>query len=418
MNTSDFENKLTEELSDIAPNRLNALLDACGERERAPRAVEMPCRPRRRLPRILAAAAIFVLLLGGALGYRALDADRCVVTVDVNPSVSLTVNRFNRVKEVTPLNADAEALLDGVDLKGTDVHRALETLTSELIEQEHLGGGKNAMLVSVENASFERAAALCEKVVSAVKNISKTYQFSPAVLYQHISGKTELQTQAETLNVSVGKAVVADAVAAYLEGCPLERLSTLSIQDLLFLADIQDVTMEDTCLFGSVDCHSYCSGDEAAKVALNHAGLTGADVSEVAVSFDSRDGELVYLIAFSNEGYTYHYVVDAWGGTILDSERTGEGPVAAPVQSDPGTVAPVQSDPDTAAQPETPPVNRIDPMDALKRVLERVHHTLKEIQNPSIQMVWIENTPYYRISFEIDGREHQFYVNANADGVF
>ena len=67
MNTSELKTKLAEEMSDLAPNRLDELLQMCDERAPAPPAVKTP-RPRQIMPRIMAAAAVFVLLLGGILG--------------------------------------------------------------------------------------------------------------------------------------------------------------------------------------------------------------------------------------------------------------------------------------------------------------------------------------------------------------
>lgn len=414
MNTSELKTKLAEEMSDLAPDRLDDLLRACEDRAPAPPVVEAPPRPRRSMPRILAAAAVFVLLLGGILGYCAMDASRCIVTVDVNPSISLTVNRFNRVKEVTPLNADAAALLDGVDLKDSRLQHAVEALTTVLIDQDYLNSTQNAMLVSVENATAGRAEALCEKVVSTVEETAKAHLFQTAVLYQWISGETDIQAAAEALNVSVGKAMLADALAAQMEDWPVDRLSMLSIQDLLFLADTRGVTFENASLFGTVSTTGYCDGDAAAGIALENAGLSGGSAPDCTASFDSCDGELVYIVCFSDGTYAYRYTISAKSGTILDVTRTGGEAEAGPEQNSSGSTvpSPVQS----PVTEETS--SRIDPMDALRHVLEFVHHTVEEIQNLNIQTEWIENTPVYRISFEIGGREYQFYVNVYTNDIF
>lgn len=410
MNTSELKTKLAEEMSDLAPDRLDDLLRACADREHAPRVVEAPQRPRRSMPRILAVAAVFVLLIGGILGYRAMDASRCIVTVDVNPSVSLTVNRFNRIKEVTPLNADAETLLDGIDLKGTRLHRAMEMLTSALIDQDYLSGTQNAMLVSVENATAGRAEALCETVVSTIEETAVAHLFHTAVLYQRISGETDIQAEAEARNVSVGKAVLADALAAQMEDCPAERLSMLSIQDLLFLADARGVTFENASLFGTVSRIGYCDRDAAAVIALKNAGLSGVSAPDFTASFDGRDGELVYIVCFSDGTYAYRYTISAKSGTILDVARTGGEADTVPEQNNASGTVP------SPATEETP--NLIDPMDALRHVLQLVHHTVEEIQNLNIQTEWIENTPFYRVSFEIGGRAYQFYVDARTNDIF
>lgn len=402
MRADELKQKLTEELSDMAPNRLDDLLRACEESERTPRPVEVQPRPaetrrpRRRMPQILATAAAFVLLIGGILGYRAIDASRCVLTFDVNPSVSLTVNGFNRVKEVTPLNADAQALLEHVDLQGMPLGKTVRTLTAALIDENYLSDRQNAMLVSVENATDGRAEALNEKVASAVADTAKAHLFRAAVLCQRISGETDIRTEAETWNVSAGKAALVAAMSAQIEDCPAERLSTLSIQDLLFLVDARDVTLENVSLFGTVNSLGYHDSAAAAAIALKNAGLSGSSESDVMVSIDSRDGALVYIVGFSNGTYAYRYAISAASGAILDVMQTAETAQPSPEETQ----------------------GLIDPMDALKHVLAFVHYTVEEIQNLNIQTEWVENTPFYRISFEVGGQEHHFYVNARTDDIF
>lgn len=417
MRADELKQKLTEELSDMAPNRLDDLLRACEESERAPRPVEVQPRPaeaprpRRSMPRLLAAAAVFVLLLlGGILGYCAMDASRCIVTVDVNPSVSLTVNRFNRVKEVTPGNEDAQALLDGVDLTGMRLRSALEKLTALLMENDYLSGTENAMLVSVENAAAGRAEALCKRVVASVGETTKEKLFQPAVLCQQISGENDLQSVAETLHVSVGKAALAEALAAQIEGSSAERLSTLPIRELLYLADAEGVTLQNTSVFGTVNRVGYCDRADAIRIALANAGLSGTDAPGATAVPDGRDGELVYIVCFGDETQSYRYTISAKGGAVLDAVQTGEGEQTDPEQS--GASSP------SVQQPQESTQGLIGPEAALERALAFVHRAMTEAENANVELLWIGGRPVYRVTFELDGQTHSFYVDARTDDLF
>lgn len=413
MRADELKQKLTEELSDMAPNRLDDLLRACEESERAPRPAEVQPRPvetprpRRSIPRLLAAAAVFVLLLGGILGYRAMDASRCIVTIDVNPSVSLTVNRFNRVKEVTPGNEDAQALLDGVDLTGMRLRSALEKLTALLMENDYLSGTENAVLASVENAAAGRAEALCKRVVDSVGERTKEKLFQPAVLCQQISGEHDLQSVAETLHVSVGKAALAEALAAQIESSSAERLSALSIRELLYLADAEGVALQNASMFGTVNRVGYCDHADAARIALANAGLSGTDAPDATVTPDGRDGELVYIVCFGDEQQSYRYTISAKDGAVLDAVQTGGGEQTAPEQS--GTQSPLE---------QQPQENLIRPEAALERILAFVHRALTEVENANVELVWISGRPVYRVTFELDGQPHSFYVDARTDDIF
>ena len=417
MSADELKKRLTEELSDMAPNRLDDLLRACEESNRAPRPAEVQPhlaeapRPRRSMPRLLAAAAVFVLLLGGILGYRAMDAARCIVTVDVNPSVSLTVNRFNRVKEVTPGNEDAQALLDGVDLTGMRLRGALEKLTALLMENDYLSGTENAMLVSVENATAGRSEALCKRVVASVGETTKEKLFQPAVLCQQISGENDLQSVAETLHVSVGKAALAEALAAQIEGSSAERLSTLSIRELLYLADSESVTLQNTSVFGTVNRVGYCDRADAIRIALANAGLSGTDAPDATATPDGRDGDLVYIVCFGDETQSYRYTISAKGGAVLDAVQTGEGEQTDPDPEQSGASSP------PAQQPESTQ-GLIGPEAALERALAFVHRAMTEAENTNVELLWIGGRPVYRVTFELDGQTHSFYVDARTDDLF
>ncbi|MDF2631198.1 MAG: hypothetical protein K0R39_5029, partial [Symbiobacteriaceae bacterium] len=62
------------------------------------------------------AAAAAVLMVGSFVGYNqyTLTVPVAVVTVDINPSLELTLNKKDQVLKAKPLNADGELVLQGV----------------------------------------------------------------------------------------------------------------------------------------------------------------------------------------------------------------------------------------------------------------------------------------------------------------
>lgn len=386
----DIEKRLAEELSDMAPNRLDELLAACGEQpERAP-VQELPRRRPHVVRRALAAAAVLALLLCGALGYRAADLARCVVTFDVNPSVSLSVNRFDRVRDVAAQNADAQTLLDGLSLQNKPLDTAVSALTDALADAGYLDGQSNAMLVSVQGADESRAEELCTQVVEAAESAAKARLFHAAVLFQRLSDEDASETGAA---VSDGKSAAARALAGQLTGASEETLQALSVQELLYLAQSRDVLPENSALYGTVSAVGYCTGAEAAADALEGAGLA-ADAA-YTLTYTCQDGALAYVIEFSDDAYAYSYTVEARSGNVLEVRRTA---------LDSGETA--QSTP-------------ADPDDALSEVLARVNATEEELEDLDVQVQWVEDTPTYRITFDHEGQPYRFFLDAELlDDIF
>lgn len=85
----------------------------------------------------LIAACLAVMLLGGGLFYQRANAVASVVSLDVNPSIELKVNRSEKVLVCTPLNEDAKAILadmsNGADLKGAKLDVAVNAIVGSLV---------------------------------------------------------------------------------------------------------------------------------------------------------------------------------------------------------------------------------------------------------------------------------------------
>ena len=81
---------------------------------------------RVRAPRLLWAAACLVLVLAG--GGWAFFTPTAAISVDINPSMELGINRFDRVISGSGYNQEGQALADSLDIKYLDYQRAIALL--------------------------------------------------------------------------------------------------------------------------------------------------------------------------------------------------------------------------------------------------------------------------------------------------
>lgn len=86
-----------------------------------------------RITGIVAAAAAALVITGGIGGY-AYYTPYGTVSLDVNPSIEYTINRFDRVLDVTGINDDGDDILFGLDTKSL-INRNIETAIEDTIEQ-------------------------------------------------------------------------------------------------------------------------------------------------------------------------------------------------------------------------------------------------------------------------------------------
>lgn len=89
--------------------------------------------------RLVAVAACFVLLAAiGFGGYTFLFETTSVISMDINPSVELELNRMGRVLRVTAYNDDGSVLLSGLNLKGKPYAEAVPALLQSEAMQPYL----------------------------------------------------------------------------------------------------------------------------------------------------------------------------------------------------------------------------------------------------------------------------------------
>ena len=122
--------------------------------------VELRLPPARRLRPawgVVGALAAAACLCLGFFGYWQPNfVPYGTLRIQINPDVELSVSKTDRVLDLRGLNADGEALLEGLDLKGEDSDDAVEELVERALEQGYLApGGTVSILASSEDDDWQ-----------------------------------------------------------------------------------------------------------------------------------------------------------------------------------------------------------------------------------------------------------------------
>lgn len=121
---------------------------------------------KRFIP-IVASLACAFTLFAGAIGLY--NENYQTVYIDVNPSVALKLNRFDRVIGVELLNDDAKNLFSDTDLVGYDVEEALEVVISTCDSEGYV---KEDSEIYLSATSKEEKKS--EKLLSKLKTCAET----------------------------------------------------------------------------------------------------------------------------------------------------------------------------------------------------------------------------------------------------
>lgn len=178
-------------------------------------------RPRRPVAvrGLAVAACLLVALLGAGTGVCLTPT--AVISVDVNPSVELGINRFDRVVYAKGMNEDGERLVDSVDVWGSTYDEAVE----RLLDSDQVAGlleeGALADVTVVDSGTEQ-----CERLLAGVEACTRGRE-----------------------GTSCHAAAEGDVAAAHDEGLSYGKYRVLlEIQELdpeVTADDVRDLTMRE-----------------------------------------------------------------------------------------------------------------------------------------------------------------------------
>lgn len=178
-----------------------------------------------------AACALLVFLAGGSYLYFTPTA---YISVDVNPSLELGINRFDRIVSVTGYNEDGKALADSLDLKYMDYSDALESLLADQEMEVYLSDNADVVL-TVAGSSDSQSSQILETVESCASGHEN--------IHCH-SGDTEEIHHAHDAGLSFGKYQAYLTLKELNPSVTLEEVQDMTMSQIREL--IQEYSQEDS----------------------------------------------------------------------------------------------------------------------------------------------------------------------------
>ena len=323
MTDQKLETRLARELAQAAPNDLEGVLSRCQEQNGKviPMTKTKAARPIRW--RALIAACLALVLVGGGAGmfYQNANAVTSVVSIDVNPSIELRVNRDGKVLSCTPLNEEAhialEEMNDGKDLEGAKLTVAVNAIVGALVRHGYLDGLSSAILVSVEDRDQARAQRMEEELRSTIGDLLEAQAPNATLLSQTLTQETGnsasgSQTVERVHPISSGKAALVNQILAMSENTEpdaFDKLAALTVEEL---GDLLETNETRIPIGKSAACWA----------AQEYAGtlvLSSNVVGDVDPELDKRPA--YYEVELVVSGQKYEYKVDAFTGEVISGQN-------------------------------------------------------------------------------------------------
>ena len=312
MTNEQMERRLASAVEKTAPDDVSGVLSRCEERKGTEKPMTVQKTTKRRWTTLVAAGLALMLLGGGGLFYQQANAVASVVSLDVNPSIELRVNRDEKVLSCTPLNEDAQEILEdmggGADLKGAKLDVAVNAIVGSLVRKGYLSEISSAIMISVEDKDSARAKKLQQELTSAVDGVLRTNESKAAVLTQTVTQDAELERQARENSISTGKAALVNRILALNSSLRFDALAKLSVGELKDLAEAGAPAMP-------------IGRDTAAYAAEQYAGTTALDSVTAEVDPELDESPAHYEVELQTAWGEFEYLVDAYTGKVLSGQK-------------------------------------------------------------------------------------------------
>ena len=342
MTSEKLEQRLASAVEKTAPNDVNGVLSRCEERKGTVIPMTAKKTTKRKWTTLVAACLAVMLLGGGGLFYQQANAVASVVSLDVNPSIELKVNRSEKVLVCTPLNEDAKAILadmgNGADLKGAKLDVAVNAIVGSLVRNGYLNSISSAIMISVEDKDTARAEKLQRELTSTVDGVLQTSESRASVLTQTLTQDAGLAQQARENSISTGKAALVNRVLALNATLKFDALAKLSVEELKDLAEAGAPAMP-------------IGKDAAAYAAEQYAGTTALDSVTAEVDPELDESPAHYEVELQTAWGEFEYLVDAYTGKVL----SGQKDLLAAVSASNETTKPSGQKPTSASNETTKP---------------------------------------------------------------
>lgn len=326
MTNDKLERCLAAALEKCAPNDPDGVLSRCEERKGTEH-MTMNGKKRNAGLGLIAACLALLLLGGGGAFYAQAYSVASVVSLDVNPSIELRVNRNEKVISCAALNAHAKTVLadmaGGADLKGAKLDVAVNAIVGALVRSGYLDSLSSAIMISVEDKDTARAERLQRELTGTVGTILQTSASQAAVLSQTVTQDAGLEQLARENSISTGRAALIERIRALNKQLQFDKLAALSVAELKELAEAGAPAMPIGCA-------------AAAEIAEKYAGtLSLSSVSsEVDPELDEQPAH--YEVELHTLWGEYDYKIDAYTGEVLSGM-----PNIVPAAASPGAATSV-----------------------------------------------------------------------------
>ncbi len=238
-----IEDMYVHAMEQITPDVLDTVL------QQEERQTDYSCIPqqsmtkKRRIAPLASLAGIAIAAVFFLFFYNKL-AIETIVTIDVNPSFEVQLNRQGEVRKITGVNKDGKEIVEQLTHKSKNLNTTIDSLLTQLDKKGYFSE-ETAILVSVQNKQEKTATAVEKAVKKHMKQVCKQQKQNAVIYTQLVSTKKEITEVAKKYNISAGRATFIYNMTKTNADWNVDDLASMTIEELVSSVKKKGVTVSD-----------------------------------------------------------------------------------------------------------------------------------------------------------------------------
>jgi hypothetical protein len=240
------------------------------------------------------------------------------VSLDINPSISYSLNEFNRVIAVDGMNDEGEAIVDaiGSSLKNRDLATALTITVEQLSTEAYLDADTNYMVIGVYSDKDSKADALMSTVDAFSANAVDVCSITT------VNVSSELKETADSYGITGGKMALINEITTVASDSDKVDPSVLAELTVAELEQTKEAAQGGASLADAVAAAT--PDNEPAAASTDPTSVASESKPESTENSSSKKGE-----SASKPGVASDTAIDNKEPAAPSSTNTSTGSAAA-----------------------------------------------------------------------------------------
>ena len=309
-----MKNNIKKELNNVFNNLISSNFDDVSQKINNNSGVVLNVEKEKSKKIIIEGCLSFACLIIIFIGLLYFNNNSvAVIGIDVNPSLELSVNSRNKVVKINTNNDDAKRMLDGLNLNGTSIDMALNTIFASMIKDGYLTNEDNSVLLSVVDGKYE-----ISDLANSVMDYLKSEDVDSSIIIESTDTTNFDNELAKEYNISVSKIKLIKSIVSANSLYNFDDLVKLSTNELNLLSNNSMNKNENVKIIGNASKSKYKTVSEIKEIIFKEAGVSSNKVKNLNIELDYFDDKMIYMCKFISNEFDYYYAIDAINGKILE----------------------------------------------------------------------------------------------------